>query len=134
MARGTIVVEVDRCKGCELCTSICPQNVLHMSRDRFNARGYRPVELIDPTGKCTGCEKLAVQLVHRGDLTGEHAHGTGGAAAVATAERQRFPLGLEAAEDVLPFRDLQSDHPLFLPPVHRDRKGSCHRMGLEPWG
>ena len=25
MARGTVVIEVDRCKGCELCTTICPQ-------------------------------------------------------------------------------------------------------------
>jgi 2-oxoglutarate ferredoxin oxidoreductase subunit delta len=60
MARGTIAVEVDRCKGCELCTAICPQDVLHMARDRFNARGYRPVQLIDPQGKCTGCALCAL--------------------------------------------------------------------------
>ena len=60
MARGTVVVEVDRCKGCELCTAICPQDVLHTARDRFNARGYRPVQLIDPQGKCTGCALCAL--------------------------------------------------------------------------
>jgi 2-oxoglutarate ferredoxin oxidoreductase subunit delta len=60
MARGTITVEVDRCKGCELCTAICPQGILHMARDRFNARGYRPVQLIDPLGKCTGCALCAL--------------------------------------------------------------------------
>lgn len=60
MARGTVVIEVDRCKGCELCTTICPQDVLHMARDRFNARGYRPVQLIDPQGKCTGCALCAL--------------------------------------------------------------------------
>jgi 2-oxoglutarate ferredoxin oxidoreductase subunit delta len=26
----------------------------------FNARGYRPVQLVDPGGKCTGCTLCAV--------------------------------------------------------------------------
>jgi len=60
MARGTIVIDVDRCKGCELCTTVCPQGILHISRGGFNARGYRPVELVDPEGKCTGCALCAL--------------------------------------------------------------------------
>jgi 2-oxoglutarate ferredoxin oxidoreductase subunit delta len=60
MVKGTVVVEVDRCKGCELCTTVCPQGILHMSRGRFNARGYRPVELVDPEAKCTGCALCAL--------------------------------------------------------------------------
>ena len=60
MAKGTVLVDADRCKGCELCTTVCPQNVLHLSRNRFNARGYRPVELVDPEGKCTGCAICAL--------------------------------------------------------------------------
>ena len=59
MARGTIVVETNRCKGCELCTTVCPQDVLAMS-DSFNARGYKPVVLVDPKNKCTGCALCAV--------------------------------------------------------------------------
>ena len=59
MARGTVVVETDRCKGCELCTTVCPQDVLVMS-DSFNARGYKPAVLVDPAGKCTGCALCAV--------------------------------------------------------------------------
>jgi 2-oxoglutarate ferredoxin oxidoreductase subunit delta len=31
-----------------------------MSHDRFNARGYRPVELLDPEDKCTGCALCAL--------------------------------------------------------------------------
>ena len=31
-----------------------------MSRDGFNARGYRPVQLLDPEGKCTGCTLCAM--------------------------------------------------------------------------
>jgi 2-oxoglutarate ferredoxin oxidoreductase subunit delta len=60
MAKGTVVVDVDRCKGCELCTTVCPQNVLQMSREGFNARGYRPVKLVDPEGRCTGCALCAL--------------------------------------------------------------------------
>lgn len=59
MARGTVVVETNRCKGCELCTSVCPQNVLVMA-DFFNARGYKPALLVDPEGKCTGCTLCAI--------------------------------------------------------------------------
>ena len=59
MARGTIVVETDRCKGCELCTTVCPQDVLVMS-DSFNSRGYKPAVLVDPASKCTGCGLCAV--------------------------------------------------------------------------
>jgi 2-oxoglutarate ferredoxin oxidoreductase subunit delta len=59
MARGTVVIDVDRCKGCELCTTVCAQKLLQMSAERFNARGYRPVQLVDPNGKCTGCALCA---------------------------------------------------------------------------
>lgn len=60
MAKGTVLVDVDRCKGCELCVKVCPAGVLQISRGRFNARGYRPVELADPEGKCTGCTICAL--------------------------------------------------------------------------
>ena len=60
MARGTVSIESDLCKGCELCTTVCPQGILQMSHEGFNARGYRPVQLIDPEGKCTGCALCAL--------------------------------------------------------------------------
>ena len=60
MAKGTVVIDVDRCKGCELCTTMCPQSILQMSREGFNARGYRPVKLVDPEGRCTGCTLCAL--------------------------------------------------------------------------
>lgn len=54
MARGTIKVDEMRCKGCELCTTVCPKNLIHMAT-RFSSRGYRPAMLIDPDEQCTGC-------------------------------------------------------------------------------
>jgi len=60
MARGTVVIDQERCKGCELCTTVCPQDVLAMQLDWLNSRGYHPALLVDPDGKCTGCAICAV--------------------------------------------------------------------------
>lgn len=51
--KGRIVVQELYCKGCELCVAACPQSVLGLARQRLNAKGYHPVELIAPG--CTGC-------------------------------------------------------------------------------
>lgn len=59
MAHGRIVIDAERCKGCELCLSACPQHVIRMANG-FNARGYRPAVLLDPEHKCTGCALCAV--------------------------------------------------------------------------
>ena len=59
MAQGRITVDELRCKGCELCTTVCPKDLIHMSND-FNAKGYRPAVLIDPDTHCTGCAICAV--------------------------------------------------------------------------
>ena len=44
-------IEIERCKGCELCIPACPPQVLHMSTDH-NALGVPYPEL---TQGCTGC-------------------------------------------------------------------------------
>ncbi len=54
MARGTITIDENLCKGCELCTSVCPKDLIQMAK-HFSARGYRPAILADPNGQCTGC-------------------------------------------------------------------------------
>jgi len=58
MGQGMIVIDVDRCKGCGLCTHVCPVNILELSTDMFNAKGYRPVTVTD-MDKCTGCAVCA---------------------------------------------------------------------------
>jgi len=60
MAKGRIVVDESHCKGCALCTTACPQDILFMAAERLNARGYHPVELIDRQSKCTGCALCAM--------------------------------------------------------------------------
>lgn len=60
MAKGTIHIDQDRCKGCTLCAVFCPQNVIRMEPDLLNAKGYHPAALTDPEGSCTGCGICAV--------------------------------------------------------------------------
>ncbi len=59
MAKGTVTIQTDRCKGCGLCVQACPQHVLAFAAD-FNARGYRPVQLDEREHACTGCGVCAL--------------------------------------------------------------------------
>ena len=59
MIQGTVLIDRDRCKGCQLCVNVCPQHVLAME-DGYNARGYHPVALDESLAHCTGCAVCAV--------------------------------------------------------------------------
>ena len=58
MAKGLVIVDTGRCKGCGLCTHVCPVNILTLSTDTFNAKGYQPVVVTD-ADKCIGCASCA---------------------------------------------------------------------------
>jgi len=60
MAKGRVLIDEERCKGCTLCTSACGQDLLRMADHRLNARGYHPVWLDDVDNRCTGCGLCAV--------------------------------------------------------------------------
>lgn len=60
MAHGTIFIDEARCKGCELCTTVCPQQVIVMDKTTLNDKGYHPAHLADPDAHCTGCAICAV--------------------------------------------------------------------------
>jgi 2-oxoglutarate ferredoxin oxidoreductase subunit delta len=57
--KGRIIIDTERCKGCELCASVCPHHSIRMA-DTFNAKGYQPAQWNDPDGLCTGCATCAV--------------------------------------------------------------------------
>lgn len=59
MAKGLVVIDEDRCKGCSLCVTVCPTHALRMAEGRFNIKGYSPVEVTDPEA-CTGCGVCAI--------------------------------------------------------------------------
>ena len=56
--KGSIVVAQERCKGCEVCISACPCDVLALS-DKVNGKGYHYAMMAQPD-KCTGCASCAI--------------------------------------------------------------------------
>ncbi|MFI3315146.1 MAG: 4Fe-4S binding protein [Rikenellaceae bacterium] len=50
---GKIEVDLERCKGCDICVSICPVDAISLSRF-VNSKGYHYCELSAPD-KCVGC-------------------------------------------------------------------------------
>ena len=54
--RARVVVDADRCKGCDLCVVACPQQNLHLSGS-LNRSGYHPAvfEYHGKKGACTAC-------------------------------------------------------------------------------
>jgi 2-oxoglutarate ferredoxin oxidoreductase subunit delta len=51
--RGTVDIDIERCKGCELCIVVCPPRVLSMSTD-VNHLGFQ-YPVLAPG--CTGCQR-----------------------------------------------------------------------------
>ncbi|AIY18426.1 4Fe-4S dicluster domain-containing protein [Pimelobacter simplex] len=62
VTRGTLVIDADRCKGCELCIAACPPSVLEMSTD-VNEMGYRYPLLHDGCTGCTACQMVCPDYV-----------------------------------------------------------------------
>ncbi|MBS4751932.1 4Fe-4S dicluster domain-containing protein [Nocardioides sp. zg-ZUI104] len=61
-ARGTLVIDPERCKGCELCIAVCPPSVLSMSLE-VNDMGYRYPELHEGCTGCTACQMVCPDYV-----------------------------------------------------------------------
>ncbi len=55
--RGDIVVDIEKCKGCELCIATCPSTTIAMSK-YVNGKGYHYAETVNED--CTGCTNCAV--------------------------------------------------------------------------
>lgn len=55
--RGDIVIDIEKCKGCELCIVACPEITLGLS-DKINQKGYRFA--ISINNNCTGCANCAL--------------------------------------------------------------------------
>jgi 2-oxoglutarate ferredoxin oxidoreductase subunit delta len=58
MAKGAIVVDTEKCKGCEVCIGACPSNVILMTRE-VNNKGYHYAYMENPDD-CTGCVNCAI--------------------------------------------------------------------------
>lgn len=56
--RGAIVVNVEQCKGCEVCVVSCPTEVIALAQE-VNGKGYRYAFMHLPDA-CTGCAGCAL--------------------------------------------------------------------------
>ncbi len=52
MAKVTILEE--RCKGCKLCTTVCPRKIVVINSGKLNSKGFHPAGVTD-MDKCIGC-------------------------------------------------------------------------------
>ncbi len=55
--KGTVVINTERCKGCDLCVKACPLNVLSLSNEA-NTKGYTYSYMTLPEA-CVGCAACA---------------------------------------------------------------------------
>jgi 2-oxoglutarate ferredoxin oxidoreductase subunit delta len=61
--RGTVVIDVEACKGCDLCIDACPPGVLSMTVHARNERGYRYPELQPGCTACQACSQVCPDFV-----------------------------------------------------------------------
>lgn len=57
MAKMNVDPEV--CKGCAICTTVCPVKIVAISSDRLNSKGYYTAECIDDNA-CLACAMCAI--------------------------------------------------------------------------
>ncbi|MFH0732865.1 MAG: 4Fe-4S dicluster domain-containing protein [Candidatus Omnitrophota bacterium] len=58
MSKFKIIINKERCKGCELCVIFCPKQVLKISKE-LNKKGIHFAETVNEKD-CTGCTNCAV--------------------------------------------------------------------------
>ena len=54
IVKGTVVVNNERCKGCNLCVVACPADVLELQPKEVNDKGYHYAYMKTPKN-CIGC-------------------------------------------------------------------------------
>ena len=49
-----VIFDEERCKGCKLCTTVCPKKIVVMKEDLLNSKGFHPAGVTEME-KCIGC-------------------------------------------------------------------------------
>ncbi len=60
-----LTFRTERCKGCELCTTVCPKHILVMEPIVVNEKGYHPATVTDIASciACASCAKICPDSV-----------------------------------------------------------------------
>ncbi len=59
MAKGKVTFNDDACKGCGLCVSVCPKEIVELNKEKINAKGYSPAYVTDQE-LCIACGNCAI--------------------------------------------------------------------------
>ena len=59
MAKGKVVFEEERCKGCGICVPVCPTTLIEMNGEKINVKGYSPAYAARPED-CIACGNCAI--------------------------------------------------------------------------
>lgn len=57
--QGAVIVNEERCKGCNLCVVACPASVLKLTERAVNHKGYPYAQTVLDEA-CTGCSSCAI--------------------------------------------------------------------------
>ena len=49
-----VTFKTDICKGCGLCVTICPKQIIEIKKDEINKKGHSPAGITDQS-KCIAC-------------------------------------------------------------------------------
>lgn len=64
LVRGTVVIDTEMCKGCDLCIDACPPRVLVMTTGGVvNTRGYAYPQLLAGCTGCRACSQICPDFV-----------------------------------------------------------------------
>ncbi|MDR3332530.1 MAG: 4Fe-4S binding protein [Synergistaceae bacterium] len=53
-----VIIDENVCKGCALCTTVCPKKILFIDKGRLNDKGYNPSAVTD-MNLCIACAMCA---------------------------------------------------------------------------
>lgn len=54
-----VTVDEHVCKGCGLCTVVCPKKIMEINRSKLNEKGYNPAHVV-AIEKCIACGMCAI--------------------------------------------------------------------------
>ncbi|MDY6854005.1 MAG: 4Fe-4S binding protein [Thermodesulfobacteriota bacterium] len=63
MAKGEMIIDDNKCRGCGYCVLFCKQECIVMSEDRFTPLGYL-LPVVSEPDKCNACGVCGMMCPH----------------------------------------------------------------------